>query len=191
MNEIWKEILSYVAPATAKVTCRYCLVFGTRHGVDEFVEVIHRCFSEGAFEKIIISGGATMGNPVTEAKIIESALLNRGLPPDALILEPNSNNTYDNVVMSRSVLFQLESNIDSIAIVGKISSMRRYMMTIRKNWPEINRVVAYPVNIFSSQPEKWFDDTEFRGRVLGELDRIAKYQLKGDIEEIDISNFSY
>ena len=50
-------------------------VFGTREGVDEFVEAIVKLWREGFCRHILISGGPTWNNPDAEAFVLRRAIL--------------------------------------------------------------------------------------------------------------------
>lgn len=63
-------------------------------------------YLNGRAPKILLSGGALHGR-VSEAQGMAQVLKNRGIPETALLLENESRNTYENVMLSMPILKQL------------------------------------------------------------------------------------
>jgi hypothetical protein len=61
--------------------------------------------------------------------------------------DPARANTGENVIFAREKLKGL--SIEEILLIGKISSKRRYVMTVRKQWPEIRKICCLGVSYFS------------------------------------------
>lgn len=152
MSEDFDAIARYVMPVTPLEPADVALLFGTRHGVEEFCDETMRLWREGYFKKLIISGGCTAGQDVAEAKLIAEALLKRGMPANAMILECEALNTGDNVIFSKRLIG--EEVINSIIAIGKISSARRYLMTLARHWPG-PRVMMASVNYFGVPYDAW------------------------------------
>jgi len=98
------------------------------------------------------------------------ALVKRGVLERVLILECKAINSGQNVAFAREQVKDL--GISELLLIGKISSKRRYVMTVRKQWPEIRRICCYGVNYFSCAEEYWWKDREFRNRVISECRRF-------------------
>jgi uncharacterized SAM-binding protein YcdF (DUF218 family) len=186
MNKYAKreQIISYVSPHVALFPTKYALVFGTRHGVSAFVEDILSLYGQGYFNSLIISGGITRQEASSEAGTIFQALVKRGISEDRIVLEDKATNSGENVLFSRAKVRDLD--ITEILLIGKISSKRRYIMTVRKQWPEIRRICCYGVNYFSCAEEYWWKDREFRKRVISECRKIRSYIQKEFISDISI-----
>jgi uncharacterized SAM-binding protein YcdF (DUF218 family) len=186
MNKYEKreKIISYLCPCVSLFRTRYAFIFGTRHGISNFVEDTLSLYRQGLFENLIISGGITEHGISSEARIISQALIKRGIPEDILILEDKAMNTGQNVAFARETLKDL--CITELLLIGKISSKRRYIMTVRKQWPEIRRICCHGVNYFSCAEEQWWKDRKFRERVLSECRKIRSYVEKGFITDISI-----
>ncbi|MBV1886484.1 MAG: YdcF family protein [Parvibaculaceae bacterium] len=163
-------------------------VFGTRHGVDEFVREIVRCWWLGYFSKLVVTGGVTPGGHRSEAIEIGERLLELGLPPDDLILEENSTNTGENVKEAIPLINETIglSNVRSILAIGKISASRRYLMTLQRHWPEPVKML-HPVNYHNVASEDWYRDPEFRRRVVTEWEKIPLYLDNGFLAEVSAS----
>jgi DUF218 domain len=185
-ESIRERIFSYVSPHTALFQSRYALVFGTRHGVSAFADDIVRLYRRSYFDNLIISGGVTPGDTRPEATIMAQELRMRGLPTDIMSLETEATNTGQNVVFGRERM--LGVSIPRLLLIGKISSARRYIMTVRKQWPEIAQLCCYRVNYFGCDEQHWWRHREFRTRVITEARKIRTYIALGYISEISIVN---
>ena len=93
-------------------------------------------------------------------------------------------NTGENVAFTRELMKDL--GIMELLLIGKISSTRRYLMTIRKQWPEMGKICCHGVNFFSCAQAKCWKDREFRRRVISECRKIRSYLESGFISEVSI-----
>jgi len=180
------RISRYVMPVLPAQPSTLGFLFGTRHGVDEFCFETHALWQAGMFQRLLVSGGPTAGNPRTEAEVIAERLVALGIPASILILEPAATNTGENVLLGRARIAEtigLE-HIDSLLVIGKVCAMRRYLMTLARHWPE-PRLSAHPVNYFGLPAERWHEHDEFRARVLGEFGKIPGYIEQGFLREIE------
>jgi uncharacterized SAM-binding protein YcdF (DUF218 family) len=179
-------IADYVMPRVPEGRADLGLLFGTRHGVEEFCEAAHALWRRGMFPRLLISGGVTGGQARPEAEIIAERLLALGMPEDALILETAATNTGENVILSRQKVEQTVGlgSVRSLLVIGKVCSMRRYLMTLERHWPQPRRF-ACAVNYFGVERECWHEHEEFRKRVLAEFEKIPEYIRMGFLREID------
>lgn len=179
-------ISEYLMPDLPLRRCDIGFMFGTRHGVEEFCEVAHSLWLEQMFGKLLISGGYTRGHDKSEAEVLGDRLVQLGMPRSALILETAATNTGENVIFGKRKMSEAMDveDIDSVLVIGKICSTRRYLMTLKRHWPEVE-VSACPVNYFGVPPGRWSEHVEFRERVLGEFARIPRYLQQDFISEIE------
>lgn len=180
-------IADYVMPSVPEGKADLGLLFGTRHGVEEFCDVAYALWQRGMFPKLLISGGATGGQAEPEAEVIAARLLQNGMPAEALILEKAATNTGENVIFSRRLAEELlgQDSIKSLLVIGKVCSMRRYLMTLARHWPQPRRF-ACAVNYFGVERERWHEHEEFRRRVLAEFTKIPAYLEQGFLREVDL-----
>jgi uncharacterized SAM-binding protein YcdF (DUF218 family) len=180
-------IADYVMPKLAEGKADLGLLFGTRHGVEEFCAAAYALWQRGMFPKLLVSGGATAGQAEPEAEAIAGQLVNMGMPAEALILEKAATNTGENVIFSRRLAEEtlgLDS-VGSLMVIGKVCSMRRYLMTLERHWPQPRRF-ACAVNYFGVERERWHEHDEFRRRVLAEFTKIPEYLKQGFLREVDL-----
>lgn len=182
--DVRRRIITYVAPYIKIFPSTYALVFGTRHGVDVFADDILDLYHQGYFKNLIISGGATHQSSVPEAALLLRALVDRGVSEEIILVEKEATNTAENVIFVRKQLRAL--SIHDLLLIGKISSKRRYAMTVRRHWPEIERICCHGVNYFCCDESQWWKDREFRRRVFSECRKIPLYIDRGFISEIKI-----
>ncbi|XYJ10938.1 YdcF family protein [Telluria sp. B2] len=180
------RISRYVMPAVPAQPSSLGFLFGTRHGVEEFCQETCALWQAGMFRKLLVSGGATAGNPQPEALAIAERLIQLGVPESILILETETTNTGENVILGRRrVADAMDVNqVDSVLAIGKVCAMRRYLMTLARHWPEVT-VSACAVNYFGLPVERWHEHEEFRARVLAEFGKIPDYLERGFLRELD------
>lgn len=161
-------------------------MFGTRHGVEEFCVTAYSLWQSQMFETLLISGGPTAGEPRSEAQVIAEGLIEMGMPSSALILEEAATNTGENVIFGRNRIAEVmdAASIKKVLVIGKVCSTRRYLMTMKRHWPEV-QVCAAPVNYFGIPTERWNEHDEFRTRVFDEFSKIPGYVRQGFLVEVD------
>lgn len=180
------RISRYVMPALPAQPSTLGFLFGTRHGVDEFCRDTHALWQAGMFQRLLVSGGPTAGNPHPEALVIAERLVELGIPESILILETAATNTGENVLFGRARVAGTVGldGVDSLLVIGKVCAMRRYLMTLARHWSGPS-VSAHPVNYFGLPAERWHEHAEFRARVLGEFGKIPGYLEQGFLREIE------
>jgi hypothetical protein len=191
-KELCKRIGRYVMIKTPIEVADLAFVFGTRDGVEEFADGIDRYWKRGFFPWIVIAGGSTQGNPNPESDVLREKLINRGVDASCVICERNSTNTGENVQLSLPLIKQhIDFNrVRSIIAVGKISSSRRYLMTLERYWPGPKKMIL-PINYFGVPENRWFEDPGFRSRVIAEWNKIPYYLAMGFLKEINPRSLAY
>ena len=183
-----ERIARYMLVRTAVEPAELCFVFGTRHGVDVFTDTVAAHFHARYFPRIVIAGGDT-GGGIAESDDLKAHLVARGVDAGAILCERASTNTGENVVMAMPLIDREIglANIGSLIAVGKVSSSRRYLMTLKRHWPGPRRMLL-PVNYFAAPADRWWEDEAFRARVMGEWAKIPGYIERGFLTELDESD---
>jgi uncharacterized SAM-binding protein YcdF (DUF218 family) len=191
-KKLCKRIGRYVMIKTPIEVADLAFVFGTRDGVEEFADEIDRYWKRGFFPWIVIAGGATQGNPNPESDVLREKLIKRGVDASCVICERNSTNTGENVQLSLPLIKQHIDfdRVGSIIAVGKISSSRRYLMTLERYWPGPKKMIL-PINYFGVPENRWFEDPGFRSRVIAEWNKIPYYLAMGFLKEINPPSLAY
>ena len=179
------QIASYVMPEMPLVKSDIAFLFGTRHGVEEFCTETHAMWRQQLFDKVLISGGFTANAAESEAEVIAARLQALGIPRARLILETAATNTGQNVILGLAALAgEMDvAAINSVLVIGKACSMRRYFMTLERHWPGL-RLSGCGINYFGVPADRWYDSDEFKARVMDEFVKIPRYLREDFLAEI-------
>jgi uncharacterized SAM-binding protein YcdF (DUF218 family) len=101
------------------------------------------------------------------------------VPEEALITEPASTNTGENIVFSRRRLEELGLQPQSVMLVQKPYMERRAYATFRKFWPEIDPIVSSPPISFADYPTPQLPRDLVINLMIGDLQRIRHYPARG------------
>ncbi len=140
-------------------------------------------WKKGKAPLIILSGKGRDAIPEgfeTEADFYKSLVIADGVPASALILEKESTNSLQNVVMGMATMRQAGVNPTSVILCAMPPLLRRSCATFRKQFPEVTVYgSAFPM------PKEWFTRKRIN-RLLGEIQRLNEYAEKGDIAEVKV-----
>jgi uncharacterized SAM-binding protein YcdF (DUF218 family) len=137
----------------------------------------------GFAPKLMMSGGSgkltekLFDRP--EALLFADLAGERGVPEEALITEPASTNTGENIVFSRRRLEELGLQPQSVILVQKPYMERRAYATFRKFWPEIDPIVSSPPISFADYPTPQLPRDLVINLMIGDLQRIRHYPARG------------
>jgi uncharacterized SAM-binding protein YcdF (DUF218 family) len=159
-------------------------VFGTRRGVGETVEAAVDLWQRRFFRHAIVSGGLTPGDPRTECTVIKEGMVRGGVPAEFILEEHRATNTGENVLFSLPVIEAAlgRQNVRSVICLGKVCTSQRYLMTLQRHWPEVEKMLT-TVNPYGTPVERWPTDPTFRERVLLEWRKIGPYKAQGFIAD--------
>ena len=178
------KLIDYLSPETEIQRSKFALVFGSRHAQADLSRAAFDLFHSGYYETLIIAGGRTRGGPRSEAREIADGLVSQGFSPARLVLEETSTNTAENVIHTRDLM--ATADVRDLLLIGKIYAKRRYVMTIKKNWPEIARISCMAVNYFGVTRDQWWKSLCLRRRILSEARKTKEYLQKGYLSEIEV-----
>lgn len=115
-----------------------------QHNTDRFLQAI-KLYKEEKIKKIFLVGGA--GNlifpEIKEAKLLKKFLLTIGIPEDDILIESESDNTYQNVIYAKPLLDSLLPNGNYLLITSSYH-LRRSLACFKKNNISI---VPYPTDV--------------------------------------------
>jgi uncharacterized SAM-binding protein YcdF (DUF218 family) len=180
-----ERIRRYIMVKTPIEPADLAFVFGTRDGIEQFADSIAEYWTGRYFPTIVVAGGTTHGNPQPESDVLRDELIRRGVGDTCIICERRSTNTGENVQLALPLIGQHVAidQVRSILAVGKISSSRRYLMTLERHWPGPKKMIL-PINYFGVPEDKWMQHSEFRTRVMNEWSKIPRYLEMGFLKEI-------
>jgi uncharacterized SAM-binding protein YcdF (DUF218 family) len=114
-----------------------------------------------------------------EAEVFADIARAKGVPDEAILQEPESTNTGENIVFSRRILTARGIDPARIILVQKPYMERRAFATFRQRWPEKDVIVTSPPIPFS----EYFNDVLPKDKVInimvGDLQRIKFYPALG------------
>ncbi|MEK7197978.1 MAG: YdcF family protein [Patescibacteria group bacterium] len=142
-------------------------------------------WKKGKAPRIIISGKGRDAIPKgfeTEADFYASLVESDGVPKEALILEKESTNSLENVLLGMAKCRNAGVNPKSVILCAMPPLLQRSCATFRKQFPDIT---VYGSAF--SMPQEWFTLHRIN-RLLGELERLDEYAKKGDIVKVEIPN---
>lgn len=87
------------------------------------VEVAHEAYQQGRAERVIVCGAQGKNEPSTEARAMAEALIERGVPAQAILLEEDSFNTAQNLTNARRIM--QDEGLDSALVVTNDYHMAR------------------------------------------------------------------
>ena len=114
-----------------------------------------------------------------EAEVFADIARQKGVPDEAILLEPESTNTGENIDFSRRVLAARGLDPTSLILVQKPYMERRAFATLRQHWPEKDVIVASPPIPFSAYPNELLPKDKVINIMVGDLQRIKFYPALG------------
>lgn len=144
-------------------------------------------FLEGWAPLLIFSGGrgAITGRlwNEPEAERFARIAIDLGVPPDRILIEPNSTNTGENVQFTRQLLSERGIDPQSFMVVQKPYMERRSYATFRQYWPEKQVVVTSPQVSFADYVAHYTHSSlsadDVVAIMVGDLQRIKFYPERG------------
>jgi uncharacterized SAM-binding protein YcdF (DUF218 family) len=114
-----------------------------------------------------------------EAELFARIARERGVPEEAIIVEPDSTNTGENIAFSRRRLAERGLNPQRIILVQKPYMERRAYATFRQFWPEVDPLVSTPPIPFADYPTAALPRDLVINLMVGDLQRIKLYPARG------------
>jgi uncharacterized SAM-binding protein YcdF (DUF218 family) len=136
-------------------------------------------FKSGLGQKLIFSGNT--GNWTRhlwdrpEAHVYRERALERGIKPDAMLIEDQATNFGENVRFSRN----LAPSAHRVIFLTKPNSVLRVRLTIPLQWPEITAFVDSPRLSFPDDVSHMVGVLGVIDEMVGDVQRIQQYPAKG------------
>jgi uncharacterized SAM-binding protein YcdF (DUF218 family) len=134
--------------------------------------------------KIILTGKGRRDLPEgfeSESEYYASILKQNGVPDSAIILEKQSTNSLENVLIGIKIAKENSLNPKTLIVCTMPPLLRRAIATLNQQFPDIS--VFGSAFIF---PFKEYLIEKRIKRILAEFDRFEAYAEKGDIVPIDV-----
>lgn len=129
---------------------------------------------------IIFSGYQQSGLDGTEADLLAHSAEQRGVPPQAVLREPNASNTGDNILFSKKLLDERGIIPEKVILIHKPYMTRRFLATAQAQWGSTQPqfMVAHEDISIDNYFLK-FGRGEVIRKMLGDFKRMQTYARKG------------
>lgn len=144
-------------------------------------------FLEGWAPLIIFSGGqgaitkSLWDEP--EAERFARIAVSLNVPPERILIEPNSTNTGENIQFTRKLVTEKGLDLQKFIVVQKPYMERRSYATFRRYWPEKEAIVTSPQVSFKDYLAEYSNRSlttaDVIGIMVGDLQRIKLYPALG------------
>jgi uncharacterized SAM-binding protein YcdF (DUF218 family) len=140
-------------------------------------------YLDGWAPLVIMSGG--LGNLTkeiwteTEADQFAAIAIQKGVPPDSILIENQSTNTGANIAFTQQLLLEKKINPQSFIVVQKPYMERRAFATFKKYWPDKELLVTSPQISLDNYPTEDIPVEKVINIMTGDLQRIKLYPAKG------------
>lgn len=135
------------------------------------------------FPRLLFSGGnspATLALfPRGEAVHYREHALSLDVPASAILVEPASTNTGENIAFTRELLVGNELRPTTVLLVCKPYMERRAYATARKLWPEVEPVCTSAPLSLEEYIEDIGDEKLVVDMVVGDMQRVIEYPARG------------
>ncbi len=115
----------------------------------------------------------------SEAECFADVALAMGVPASAILVEPRSTNTGENVTFSRKLLAERGLDPQRLIIVQKPYMERRAYATFMHFWPDKDVRVSSPALSFADYPTEVLTKDLIIHILVGDVQRIRLYPDKG------------
>lgn len=115
----------------------------------------------------------------TEADKFAAIAINKGVPPEAILVENKSTNTGENILFTQVLLKEKKLDPKSFIVVQKPYMERRSFATFKKLWPDKQLIVTSPQLSFKQYPTTEIPVEKVINIMVGDLQRIKIYAEKG------------
>lgn len=190
-NDIQNIVYQGIKDSNKNTT--YGLVFGNSMLIKERVRTAVEAYQKGRIKKVIFTGGVggvSNQNHLTtsEASQMKKLALASGLPEEDIILEEDSNNTFENISNSLKLL---PKSLNSLAIITSEFHLKRCLGILKKDYLHLD-IITIPSKDGFSDSDNWHlsDLTWNSGRSLAtyEAKLLIKYAKEGKIYNFEIPN---
>jgi uncharacterized SAM-binding protein YcdF (DUF218 family) len=144
------------------------------------------CYLKGLAPLLVFSGNVgaltrgVFAQP--EAELFAETAVRLGVPREAILCEPESTNTGDNIRFSYRLLQERGIHPQRLILVQKPYMERRTYATFMQQWPAAEKpdvLVTSPPLAFESYADGLMPHDQFINVMVGDLQRIREYPKQG------------
>jgi uncharacterized SAM-binding protein YcdF (DUF218 family) len=187
-------ITAYVDAATPGIgPADFIIVFGTRFA--DPAPIAASIYHEGLSPCIVLTGGANRALPaLIEADAHADLVRAAGVPSDAIIIDRQSRNTFENVIFARQLIQPVAGEPETAIAVVKWHH-RRAVLLLARNIPSLRRIftVTYePPDLDTGKPVTRGNWPELAAALVRrEFDAIHSLLKSQQIDELAASGHGW
>jgi uncharacterized SAM-binding protein YcdF (DUF218 family) len=140
-------------------------------------------YQRGLFPVLVFSGATSPTTaarfPRGEANHYREHAIARGVPAEAILVEPTATNTGHNIERSRALLAAAGAQPTSLLLVSKPYMQRRAYATCRQLWPEAEPVCASEALELADYIASIGSAKLVLDMLVGDLQRVIEYPKQG------------
>ncbi|MGW8528592.1 MULTISPECIES: YdcF family protein [Nocardiopsidaceae] len=140
-------------------------------------------YHRGLFPVLVLSGGnspSTLARfPRGEAVHYREHVLSLGVPDEAVLVEPDSANTGENIAFTRDLVARSGLDPQTVLVVCKPYMERRAYATVRKLWPSVEPVCSSAPLSLDEYIADIGDAKLVVDMVVGDMQRVIEYPARG------------
>lgn len=147
-------------------------------------------YRAGKAPLLLLSGGTKFGRrSEAEAVSMREEALRLGVPPEAILIENESNHTVENVLCSLVVLHRRVGlhRIRRLVAVTRPWHVRRSLLALRTYLPRWIEAVSCPVALPGFRPGAWWEHPEAAWRVPREARKLVAYVREGLVADEEVA----
>jgi uncharacterized SAM-binding protein YcdF (DUF218 family) len=146
---------------------------------------------DGWAPKLVLSGGLGYHTSKIwhepEARKFCRIAIERGVDADAILIEDQSRNSGENVARTRELLDMHGITLRRAICVQKPYLERRVLLTLKKQWPSCDFILASPPIQYERYPDpNIIDFDKLINELVGQVDRVEKYPSLGFTEKDEV-----
>lgn len=136
-----------------------------------------RLYREGWAPRLMFSG-ATWDGSDSNAEVMRDLAIEEGVPPSAIIVDPQGGDTYGNALHTRDLM--VANSLKSAIVVTSPYHLQRAMLTFRGVYRGSDiRVIGRSAPDGAWRKTSWWQSADTRALTLRELEKLAYVALTG------------
>lgn len=146
---------------------------------------------DGWAPKLLLSGGLGYYTSKIwrepEAHKFRRIAIERGVNPDAILIEDQSSNSGENIALTRRLLETSGFHLSRAICVQKPYLERRVQLTLQKQWAACDFLLSSPPIPYEAYPQPGIIDFDkLVNELVGQVDRIERYPELGFTEKTQV-----
>lgn len=153
---------------------------------------VAEAYREGRVKRIVVSGHTRSinGREINEGMLLKEKALEMGVGEDDVLVESRAENTWENIIFSKSLLRQKGLFFPGMTIALATSSyhMRRSLCIAERVFVQDNvSIISLPGEDRSTRRDTWYTNEKGRRRCYAEVSKIICSVRQGSLKDWELS----